>query len=79
MQKNAKERKNPFLRKIFIVAFLPIITFVWITGWILSQIGDQRRTVEMRQKTLLTRQQFVKEPEALKKDSGTDIEPQIIT
>ena len=81
MQKSVKEHRNPLLRKIITVVFLPIIIFVWMTGWILTQIGSQGEHTEISQKTLLTHpkfEEYVKELEAPDEDSRIADEPQIV-
>lgn len=81
MQDNLKAKRNPLLHKIIVVAFLPIITFIWMIGWILTQIGDQGEPSEISQKTLPTRfgfKEYVKETEAPDEDSIIVNEPQIV-
>ena len=80
MQKNVKEPRNPLLRKIITVVFLPIIIFVWMTGWTLTQIGSQGEHKEISQKTLQTHPKFKeyeKEIEAPDEDSRIADKPQI--
>lgn len=78
MQENVKEHRNPFLRKIIAVVFLPIIIFVWMTGWTLTQIGSQREQTETSQKTPQTHLQYEKESEAPDEDLRITNEPQIV-
>ena len=49
-----KTRRNPLWRKIIIIVFLPVITFIWTIGWILTQIGTYEEPTEIRKKTLRT-------------------------
>jgi hypothetical protein len=78
MQKNVKEHRNPFLRKIITVVFLPIIIFVWMTGWTLTIIGSQTEQTETKQKTLQTHPKYEEEYEAPHQESTTAEKPQII-
>lgn len=81
MQKNVKEHRNPFLHKIITVVFLPITIFVWMTGWILTQIGSQGEHIEISQKTLLTNPKFEEydeESEAPDEESRITDKPQIV-
>ena len=73
-----KEPRNPLLRKIITVVFLPIIIFVWMTGWTLTQIGSQGEHTKISQKTLLTHPKYDKELEAPDEDSRIADEPQIV-
>jgi hypothetical protein len=81
MQENAKAHRNSLLRKIVTIVFLPIIIIIWITGWTLTQIGDQREPTKINQKTLQTCPGFKahqKESKATEEDSRIANEP-IIT
>ena len=81
MQDNLKAKRNPLLRKIVTLAFLPIIIFIWMVGWILTQIGDQGEPSEISQKTLTTRlgfKEYAKETKAPNEDSTIVNEPQIV-
>lgn len=81
MQGNMKAKRDPLLRKIITLAFLPIIIFIWMTGWILIQIGSQEKPTEISQKTLQTHPGFkayVKECELPEEDSRIANEPQIV-
>jgi hypothetical protein len=78
MQKNVKEQRNPFLRKIITVVFLPIIIFVWTTGLVLTIIGNQMEPTEIRQKTLQTYPKYEEETEAPDQESKISDKPQII-
>ena len=66
MQDNAKKDRIAPLRKIIIIVFLPFITFIWMTGWILTQIGNPGELVENNKETLKIYHKFethLKEPE----------------
>ena len=81
MQDNLKAKRNPLLRKIVTLAFLPIIIFIWVTGWILTQIGDQGEPSEISQKSLQTHlgfKAYAKESEVADEDSRIVNEPQIV-
>jgi hypothetical protein len=58
MQKSLKKRKNPLWRKAVILASLPIIVFVWTTGWVLVQIGTHSEAPETKQKQFYTNRAF---------------------
>lgn len=57
MQKTANMR-NSLLRKTSTIVFLPLITFIWITGWALTRKGDSIEHREISQKTLRTKPRF---------------------
>jgi len=84
MQEHAHTRRNPVWRKIIVVAFLPIITFIWMIGWVLTQIGSQEGQIQIRQKTMHPQTEFeahTKESEASTEDiedSNIAYEPEII-
>jgi len=81
MQKNVKMRRSSLLRKIITVTFLPIIIFILMTGWALTQIGEPVESRESSQKTLRTHPRFeslVKESKALNEDTKIANEPQIV-
>ena len=50
MQENVYAYKTPLWRRIMTIVLLPTITFLWIIGTILTQIGSQMEQVETRQK-----------------------------
>jgi len=50
MQDNLYAYKTPRWRKIMTVVLLPLITFLWMIGTVLTQIGSQMEQVETRQK-----------------------------
>jgi len=63
------------------LGLLPIIIFVWTTGWILTQIGSQERPTIIGQKTLITNPEFEadeKESRIPDEDSRIEYEPEII-
>jgi hypothetical protein len=51
MQKNSKAYRTPTWRKIVTITLLPLITFIWTTGWILTQLGSQEEHTKIKQKT----------------------------
>jgi hypothetical protein len=80
MQKSVKMRSS-LLRKIITVTFLPIIIFIWTTGWTLTQIGKARKSTESSQKALRTPPRFEsleKESEVSDEDSKITNEAQIV-
>ena len=52
MEEKAKKREDSLFSKIIIVASLPLIAFVWITGWTLTVIGEKMESRGSMQKTL---------------------------
>jgi len=81
MQDNVKMRRSSLLRKIMTVTFLPIIIFIWMTGWALTQIGEPVESTESGQKALRTYPRFkslVKESEAQDEDTKIANETQIV-
>lgn len=58
MPKNLREHRTPVWRKIATLVFLPAIILLWMTGWILTQMGSQEMSTEIRQKTDLTHPEF---------------------
>jgi uncharacterized membrane protein len=67
---------------MFIIVFLPIIITIWMTGWILTQIGDLGKPIEISPKTLKSNaafKKYVKESEEPEKDSRIANEPLIVT
>lgn len=58
MQKSVKAQRKSLLRKIVTIVFLPIIIIIWMTGWTLTQIGDQRDPSNINQEPLRTRTGF---------------------
>lgn len=80
MQKNLSTRSNPLWRKTVTIAFLPIIIVIWTTGWILTQIGSQGKTPEIRQATFHNHPKFKAEKDespALDEDSKVACEQEI--
>ena len=53
MAKITHARKTPFWRKILTLVMLPALVFIWMTGWILTQIGSQNEPSQIRQETML--------------------------
>ena len=58
MPQNLREHRTPVWRKIVTLVLLPAIIFLWMTGWILTQIGSQGESTEIRQKTDLAHPEF---------------------
>lgn len=78
MQENVKAHSNSLLRKIVTIVFLPIIIIIWMTGWTLTQIGDQGESTNINQKTLRTHPEFKaheKESKAIDEESRITNEP----
>jgi len=50
--------KNSLLRKIITIASLPLLTFIWMTGWTLTIIGEKFEIKESTQKTLKNHPKF---------------------
>jgi len=53
MQRNVNARRTPIWRKIITLVLLPAIIVLWMTGWILTQIGSQGESIELRPKNVL--------------------------
>jgi len=53
MPQKINMRRTPVWRKIVTLVLLPAIILLWMTGWILTQIGSQGMSTEIRQKTVL--------------------------
>ncbi len=76
-----QKRRVPIWRKTLTVGLLPIITFLWITGWILTQIESQERPTKIRQKTMTNHPELeTQEKESQTPDEYSKIayEPEII-
>ena len=58
MPQNLREHRTPVWRKIATLVLLPAIILLWMTGWILTQMGSQEMSTEIRQKTDLTHPEF---------------------
>ena len=56
MQK--KKEKSSILRKIFTIILLPVIIFIWMTGWTLTRVYNVGKPIEIRQKTIKTKNGF---------------------
>jgi hypothetical protein len=81
MQKNVKTRQSSLLRNSITILLLPIIIFIWTTGWTLTQIGEPGKSTESSQKALRTHPRFEsleKESEIPNEDSTITNEPQIV-
>ena len=81
MRENVKTHRNSLLRKIVTIVLLPIIIIIWMTGWTLTQIGDQGEPTKISQKTLQTYpglKTHQKESKTTREDSKIANEP-IIT
>lgn len=66
--------KNSLLRKIITVASLPLLTFIWMTGWTLTIIEEKFEFRESTQKTLKDHPKFeTKENEIETLDNDTKI------
>ena len=82
MQETVKTHKKSLLRKISTIFFLPIISTIFMTGWILTQIGSLGEHKEINPKTLRSYpgfEKYVKESEEPEEDSRIANEPLIIT
>ena len=73
-------RRTPIWRKTITLFLLPVIIPLWMTGWILTQIGSQENSNPIRQKTVLTQTIYQKndEPTNPQEDSQIPYQPQII-
>jgi len=52
MEEKARKHEDSLFSKIIIVASLPLIAFVWMTGWTLTFIGERLESRGSVQKTL---------------------------
>jgi len=78
MPQNLREHRTPVWRKIVTLVLLPAIILLWMTGWILIQIGSQGESTIIRQKTVLTnRESQVNEETKIPKDSFSQITVQL--
>ena len=77
-----KSRRTPIWRKVTILVLLPVITLLWMTGWILTQLGSQGNSKEIRPKTMLTQTTYQtnNETKTPQKDEDSQIpyRPEII-
>jgi succinate dehydrogenase/fumarate reductase cytochrome b subunit len=81
MQDNLKKRSS-LLHRITIVIFMPIIIFVWIIGWALTEIGTARKFTEFSKEALKINHRWnsqVKKAEAADEDRMKANEPEIVT
>jgi hypothetical protein len=58
MQENVKKHEGSLFRKIIIVASLPLITLIWMTGWTLTVIGKRLEPRESVQNTIRIHPRF---------------------
>jgi len=82
MPQNLREHRTPVWRKIATLVLLPAIICLWMTGWILTQMGSQEMSTEIRQKTVIANHdsqanEDTKMPED-NEDSQIAYEPEII-
>jgi hypothetical protein len=81
MQESEKMHRSSLLRNSITVLLLPIIIFIWMTSWILTQIGEVGKSTEISQKTLRADSRFevpVEESEVSEEDSKIDDYPQVV-
>jgi len=81
MQPNSHAHRVPVWRKILTLSLLPVIIFVWTTGWILTQMGSQGRPTKIKQKTMINHSELEadeKESRIPDEDSRIAHEPEII-
>jgi len=52
------DTKNSLLRKIITIASLPLLTFIWMTGWTLTIIGEKLEVKESTQETIKNHPKF---------------------
>jgi len=67
LDKQAGRKESPFLRKIITVISLPLIIFIWMTGWTLTRIGEPVKSTKPSQKVFKIHprcESFSKESEA---------------
>jgi len=83
MLHNVNARNTPVWRKIVTLVFLPTIIFLWMTGWVLTQIGSPVESPEIRQKTVLASNEFQADEETTNpkdfQDSRIAPNPEILT
>ena len=53
MPRNVNARRTPIWKKIITLVLLPAIIVLWMTGWILTQIGSQGESIELRPENVL--------------------------
>jgi len=58
MPKKTYGHRTPVWRKTVTLALLPAIILLWMTGWVLTQIGSSCLSAEIRQKSDLTYPEF---------------------
>jgi len=77
----AQAQTVPIWRKTLNIGLLPIIIFLWMTGWILTQIGSKERPQKISQKSMVTpteSEAHKKESRIPDEDSRIAYEPEII-
>ena len=72
MQQTTHARRAPLWRRVMTIALLPTIIFLWMTGWILTQIG-----VRAHPEFEAHRKEF-RIPDEYNEDSRIAYEPEII-
>jgi len=58
MQDDGKKREASLFRKIIILISLPLVAFIWMTGWTLTFIGEGLESRESVNKTLRIHPRF---------------------
>jgi hypothetical protein len=54
MSQKINGRRTPVWRKTVTLFLLPVIILLWMTGWVLTQIGSSCMSTEIRQKADIT-------------------------
>jgi hypothetical protein len=78
MKKSTKMRRNSPLRSSIRLIFLPVIIFIWMIGWIITQIVEPTGSTKISQKNLrinLKSKDSEIEPELQDEDSRIINEP----
>jgi len=81
MQENGKKHEGSLFSKIIIVASLPLVTFVWMTGWTLTILGERLESRASVQKTIRVNPRFeshAKNFESITEDKKTVTETPIV-
>ena len=81
MEEKAKKHEDSLFSKIIIVASLPLIAFIWMTGWTLTFIGEKMESKGSMQKTLRIDSKFeshIKNFEPADEESKIATEAQIV-
>ncbi len=58
MLQKINRSRTPVWRKTVTLFLLPVIILLWMTGWILTQIGSSCMSAEIRQKADITYPRF---------------------